>query len=190
MNIQMSSILYYSNYCEFSKKILEVITKSNIKNKMHFICIDKRIKKQNNIYIILNNGQEVLLPPKIDCVPSLLLLNKNHHIIQGNNILNHLQSRIELEDNHMNKNNNNNPSSFSIYNFSNNFGVTSDEYSYLDQNSDELSAKGNGGLRQIHHYSSIHTMDNIETPPDTYSANTIGEVNMESLVKKRNNEIN
>ena len=49
----MSSVLYYSNYCENSNKILELLSKTNLKNEMHFICVDKRVRKQNNIYIIL-----------------------------------------------------------------------------------------------------------------------------------------
>ena len=54
----MSSILYYSNYCEHSKSLLQSITKKTLTKDIHFICIDKRIKDTNNkIYIILENGQ-------------------------------------------------------------------------------------------------------------------------------------
>ena len=35
------------------------------------------------------------------------------------------------------------------------YGVSSDAFSFLDMNSDDLSAKGNGGLRQMYNYSSI-----------------------------------
>ena len=40
----MSSILYYSNFCEHSKKLLQTISKSDISKDIHFICIDKRSK--------------------------------------------------------------------------------------------------------------------------------------------------
>jgi len=53
-----------------------------------------------------------------------------------------------------------------------------------------LSAKGNGGLRQTHHYASINYTDQIETPPDTYSADTIGNVSMEKLQSQRDNDVN
>jgi glutaredoxin-related protein len=186
----MSSVLYYSNYCENSNKILELLSKTNLKNEMHFICVDKRVRKQNNIYIILNNGQEMLLPEKIVGVPALLLLNKGHKILFGNNIINYLEPEIDLEKskNTLNKELIDEPLSFSLN--SNGFGVISDEYSFLDQNNEDLSAKGNGGMRQQHHYASIRQNYNIETPPDTYKADTIGEVSMEKLLEKRNNEVN
>ena len=59
----MSSILYYSNFCEHSKKLLQTISKMNVQKDMHFICIDKREKDANNkIYIILENGQKIIMP--------------------------------------------------------------------------------------------------------------------------------
>jgi hypothetical protein len=59
----MSSILYYSNFCDHCKKILETITKTSLIDDIHFICIDKRIKeKDNKIYIILENGQKLIMP--------------------------------------------------------------------------------------------------------------------------------
>ena len=57
----MSMIIYYSNYCEHSKKLIQTISQSQIKDDMHFICIDKRTKKPNGVTnIILENGQEIL----------------------------------------------------------------------------------------------------------------------------------
>ena len=44
----MSSILYYSNYCEHSKKLLQTISKIDVGKEIHFICIDKRTKDANN----------------------------------------------------------------------------------------------------------------------------------------------
>jgi len=40
----MSCILYYSKYCEISKKYLQILSKTNYQKEIHFICIDKRIK--------------------------------------------------------------------------------------------------------------------------------------------------
>ena len=40
----MNSILYYSNFCEKSKNLLKILSKSTIKDEIHFICIDKRSK--------------------------------------------------------------------------------------------------------------------------------------------------
>jgi hypothetical protein len=69
------------------------------------------------------------------------------------------------------------------------FGVASDNYSFLDQSPDELSAKGNGGMRQLYNYATIDLVDKIETPPDTYSPDKVGSVSMEQLQQKRQSEI-
>ena len=67
----MGLILYYSNYCNNSKNLLSLISKNNIQNDIHFICIDKRINKNNKIYVILENGQELVLPHNITAVPDI-----------------------------------------------------------------------------------------------------------------------
>ena len=68
----MSSILYYSNYCENCKTLLQNISKiDEIKKNMHFINVDKRVKKPNgDIFIVLENSQELILPPTVKKVPS------------------------------------------------------------------------------------------------------------------------
>ena len=56
----MSCILYYSNFCENCKKLLIILSKSGIKNNIHYICTDKRIQKNNATYVILENNQGCL----------------------------------------------------------------------------------------------------------------------------------
>jgi hypothetical protein len=68
-------------------------------------------------------------------------------------------------------------------------GVVSDNFSFLDQSSDSLSAKGDGGLRQLHQYATLAHVDKIETPPDNYVPDKIGEVSLETLQQQRNKEI-
>ena len=58
----MSSVLYYSKYCENCKKVLYELGKSDISKQIHFLSIDKRIEKNNKLYIVLDNGCEVFLP--------------------------------------------------------------------------------------------------------------------------------
>jgi len=61
----MSCILYYSKYCEVSKKYLQILSKSAAQKDIHFICIDKRVKDESGkTYIILENGQKIILPEK------------------------------------------------------------------------------------------------------------------------------
>ena len=49
----MSSVLYYSKYCENCKKLLYEIGKTQIQKNMHFLSIDKRIQKNEKWYIVL-----------------------------------------------------------------------------------------------------------------------------------------
>ena len=76
----MSSVFYYSNYCESCKKILALVSKSQVKEDIHFISIDKRVVKDGVTYIILEN-QEVTLPPTISKVPALLLLDRGYEVL-------------------------------------------------------------------------------------------------------------
>lgn len=156
----MSSILYYSKYCEICKNYLQILSKMNIQKDVHFICIDKREKDANNkTYIILDNGQKIILPENITKVPALLLLNQGYKVIYGDQILTHLKPIQKEEIRHATQNNME-PMAFSLGG-SGNFGsIMSDQYSFLDQNPDELTATGNGGMRQMHNYVDINTAFN------------------------------
>ena len=90
----MKYILYYSNFCNHSKQLLMTLSKSKIKDEMHFICIDKRIKGQNNqTMIIMQNGSSIALPSNIIEVPSLLMLNHGNNVLAGDSILKFLEPR-------------------------------------------------------------------------------------------------
>lgn len=169
----MSAILYYSNYCNHSKKILYEVSKSKVKDGIHFVCIDKRTKRNGATYIILDS-QELLLPPNICRVPSLLLLNRGNMVIEGDDVLGHIIEQRQ-QVNNVAYNGNGEPSAFGL----NEFGsIISDNYSFLDQSSDELSAKGNGGMRQIHNYVSVNDNFTIETPTEDYKPDTISNNGM------------
>lgn len=188
----MSSILYYSNYCDNCKILLQTISKwSGIKEEMHFINIDKRVKKSNGAtYVVLENGQELLLPPTISKVPALLLLNKGHQVLFGGDINKHLEPK-QMQQKNVATKNNGEPMAYSMmFSSGGGFGgVSSDNYSFLDQDADALSAKGNGGMRQQHHYATLDYDSNIDTPPDTYEPDTIGSVSMEQLQQSRNLDV-
>jgi hypothetical protein len=151
----MSSILYYSKYCEVSKKYLQTLSKSNVQKDIHFICIDKRVKEANNkTYIILENGQKIVLPENVTRVPALLLLNKDYQVLYGEQILEFLKPRQEVEVRKATQNNME-PMAFS---FGGGFNdIVSDQYSFLDQAPEDLEAKGNGGMRQMHNYVDLNT---------------------------------
>ena len=68
-------------------------------------------------------------------------------------------------------------------------GVTSDNFSFLDQDAKSLSATGNGGMRQQHHYAALDYSDNIDTPPDTYTPDKVGQVSMEQIQNQRQMDV-
>lgn len=187
----MSTILYYSNYCDNCKKLLGVIGKSPVKDEMHFLCVDNRTKGANGAtYLVMQNGQQVLLPPSVSRVPALLLLNRGHKVLFGEEIMRHISPEIEAQKQSAVQQHGE-PSAFTLGGFGSSFGVASDNFSYLDQTPEDLSAKGSGGMRQQHHYASVNYQDNIETPPDNYQADTIGNggVTMEQLQQQRAQDI-
>ena len=188
----MSSILYYSNFCEHSKKLLQTISKADISKDIHFICIDKRTKDANNkIYIILENGQKIIMPENVSRVPALLLLNQGYNVLYGEAILQHLKPKQEKMVKQATQNNLE-PMAFGFS--GGGFGsITSDQYSFLDMDSDSLSAKGNGGVRQMHNYVDLNYSDNISTPEDEHDykgSNKIsGDLTVEQLLQQREQDL-
>ena len=185
----MSMILYYSNYCESCRNILPTISQSHLKNDIHFLCIDNRIRKpDNSLYLVMSNQKEILLPPVITQVPALMLLNRGSQVLLGKQIIEYLQPVQTKNVLDLGKGNNTEPESFCLLDI-NNYGVSSDNYSFLDQTVESLSAKGNGGLRQLRNNVLLEHTDQIETPPDTYVPNKVGDVSLEKLEKERNENL-
>ena len=67
--------------------------------------------------------------------------------------------------------------------------MASDAFSFWDQSSDDLSAKGNGGMRQLYNYATVDSNMRIEAPKEDYMPDKIGTVSLENLQQKRNSEI-
>jgi hypothetical protein len=94
------------------------------------------------------------LPENVNRVPALLLLTKGYQVLYGEQILEYLKPRQEVEVRKATQNNME-PTAFSFGGgFSN---IVSDQYSFLDQAPEELEAKGNGGMRQMHNYVDLNT---------------------------------
>jgi hypothetical protein len=156
----MSSILYYSKYCDVCKKYLQILSKSTSQKDIHFICIDKRVKDSNNkTYIILENQQKIILPDNVTKVPALLLLTQGYQVLYGDQILNFLKPQ-EKQEVRVATQNNMEPMAFSLGSGGGFGDVVSDHYSFLDQDPNELSAEGNGGMRQMHNYVDLNTAFN------------------------------
>jgi hypothetical protein len=188
--IKMSSVLYYSNFCEHSKKLLQRISKMEIKSEMHFICIDKRVHDGGKIHIVLENGQKIIMPEMINKVPALLLL-ENYSVLYGESINDFLKPRQDLAIRKA-TNNNIEPGAFSFSGGGGGFGIASDSYSFLDMDHSSLSATGNGGVRQMHNYIGYGDTFNITTPVDEYDykATKIPEdLTIEQLQQQRASEM-
>ena len=159
---------------------------------MHFICIDKREKDANNkIFIVLENGQKIIMPENINRVPALLLLNQGYNVLYGDAITQHLKPKQEIAVKKATQNNME-PMAFSFS--GGGFGdVVSDSYSFLDQNPEDLQAKGNGGARQMHNYVDLNYSSTISTPADEVdykSANKMpADMTIEKLQEQINNEL-
>lgn len=188
----MTDILYYSNHCKHCQKIIHFLTKNNLTDKMSFICLDKRVKDQKTGYtnIILENGKKVILPPNIHSVPSLLLIKENYKVILGDDIIKLFQPKVK-EQNEYATDNQGEPSGFSLNTNSGGMNIVSEQYTYYNMSPEELSAKGKGGLRQLHNYvKANHEPIFINTPPDNYRPDKVSNsVTIETLQQKRQEDV-
>lgn len=182
----MGSILYYSNYCNHCKNILLNLSRNRIKEDVHFVCIDKQIKKGNDTFAVLET-KEILIPSTIKRVPSLLLLNRGNMIIEGDNVCQYIIDVMQ-QDNMQATDGNGEPKSYGMNDFGN---IQSDTFSFIDQDSNELQAIGNGGLRQTHNYTLLNNDTPIETPIDNYKPDTISNsgTSYEKMIQMRNNDV-
>ena len=182
----MSSVLYYSKFCNHCKELITRIAKTKTKNELHFVCIDNREKhKDGTTNIILENGQRLLLPPNIKTVPSILLLHHGNRVLGGiKEILHYLKPGEEIIMNQA-TNHNGEPQAFSFCEMGSSL---SDNYSYLDQSSEELKTSGEGGLRQMHSFATYDLTDEIETPPETFVSEKIKSGNVSKLLSKLQEE--
>ena len=153
---------------------------------IHFICIDVReVKPDGTIYIKLQN-QELILPKTITKVPALLLLNNNYQVLFGENIYGYFRPK-QIQKQVQTTMNNLEPSAFSLgAGF-----IASDNYSFLDMDADQLSAKGNGGTRQMHNYFGLTSQEEKISTPSTenYSNKDKNMISLEEIQKQRELEI-
>ena len=183
--------LYYSNYCKHCQQMLQYLVKNGLSQKLNCLCIDKREKnpETGQIFIVLDRGTKLLLPPNVHSVPSLLLTSQNYRVLVGEEIYKYFAPKVMNENNEA-TGNNGEPAGYLIQNAANTLNVVSEQYTYYNMTPEELSGKGRGGMRQMHNYiPAEHSSYTIPTPEETYKSDKIGNVSMESLQQKRNEEI-
>jgi hypothetical protein len=185
-------ILYYSNYCKHSQSIIQTLVKSNLTDKISFICIDKRSRDPSNgqTYITLENGGKVIMPPNVHSVPSLLIIKEQYRVLMGDDIIKHLHPQIK---NTMSANMQPNiePSGYFLATSNGGTNIMSEKFTSYDMTPDELSAKGNGQARPLYNYISVQNdMNLINTPPDDYKPDKVSnDVTLDTLQQKRMDDI-
>lgn len=188
---EQKHLLFFSQYCKHSKHLLEELNKKGLLNKVEMVCVDNRFQKENITYVVLQNNQSMPIPPMINSVPTLCI-TPNHEILKGNQILPYFvpmsktldeeKEKIHLE-----------PNTFDLGSETNgNFGVCSDSFSFWDTNHEELSASGNGGMKQMYSYASIFDDSQqdgqIYTPQEESKSSNQG-MTLEQLQQQRQNEL-
>tara|TARA_Y100000816_G_C26091118_1_gene576632 strand:- start:1449 stop:2018 length:570 start_codon:yes stop_codon:yes gene_type:complete len=170
----MNNVLYYSNYCEYSKKIITEFSRSNLKDSTYFVCVDKRCNKGEQIHIILENGKDIPLPKVVKSVPSLIICSRGNMLLTGDQIYNYINHN-KKQDKHIDE-----PQCFSQQFDS----FSSDTFSFIDTDPNEMNAQGNAGMMQMHNFVSCDYMDNVTTPEENYVPDTIGGGGDNNLLNK------
>jgi hypothetical protein len=154
---------------------------------MNFLSVDRRTVDpvSGQTYLILDRGTKVMLPPNVQSVPSLVLINQNFRVLSGAEIYGHLTPKLQDMTDRA-TGNNGEPLGYQI----GGGDIVSERFTDYGMSPDELSSKGRGGMRQMHNYvPAAHSGFMIPTPTDDYTADKVGEVDMESLQQKRNSEV-
>ncbi len=186
-------IVYYSNYCKHSKKILQYLAKENLTNQFNCICIDKRSRdpQTGQIRVHLENGQTIMMPPNVHSVPALLLVKQNFKVVLGDDILPLLHPLIKKQRDAATRHQGE-PTGFSIGSYSGgSTNIMSEKFTPYDLTPEELSAKGRGVKRALYNYVSADSESMlIQTPPDNYRPDKVGgDVSLDTLEQRRNEDV-
>jgi hypothetical protein len=185
-------ILYYSNYCKYSQVLLQTLSKNNLADKISFVNIDKRSRdpKTNQVYIHLENGSKVIMPPNIHSVPALLLVKNNYKVVYGDDIIETYRPKIQSQNSYATREYGE-PAAFSLGPGGNSTSnIVSEQFTFYNMTPEELSSKGSGGNRQLYNYvSAKQDILAIETPPETYRPDKISnDITLETIQQQRNAE--
>jgi len=168
------------------------LVKNNLATKLNFLCIDQRKRdvNNNNVYIVLEDGRQVIMPPNVHSVPALLLIKENYRVILGEDIIKRYQGSVQSQT-HAATQFQGEPMGVSLMASNQGMNIVSEPYTYYNLTAEELSAKGTGGRRQMYNYVPADLeVISISTPPDTYQPDKIAKsITVDVLQQKRNTEI-
>ena len=176
-------ILYYSNQCPSSRKLLDYISKNGLIDQLNCICIDKRSTDPTTgqLYVQRDNGKFIMIPPNVHAVPALLIAKDNYRTVYANDIITYLDPVVSAKISRA-TGVNGEPTAMALPNGPFYNDVSSDKYTYYNGRiSDTMS-----------NYSVSNHMDQmrISTPAESYKSSKMvpdeGMQLMDSLQQERN----
>ena len=192
-------ILYYSNLCVHSQKVIEFVVKHQLSNQLSCICVDKRKRDVNNnqTVVVLENGQQVTLPPNLQSIPAILCVKKNYTLVMGKDpVLAYLQEKFGTQYanaafNHPGQRlQEREPVGITLTGITLNSNIFSEAFTSYDLSPDDLSTKSTSQNRPLHHYTSVNQDFKINTPEDSYRPDKVSSnVTIDVLQQQRNHEI-
>lgn len=190
------NVLYYSDYCDNCKKLINLISRNLDRQKISeikFINIDKRVQQNGQMFAILDNGQPFYISSSIDKVPAMIDLNSGQTLF-GNYIHQHLGLNLMLTTGGRTRDEmtSRDPEPYAFEGMSSGIGVISDKYSFCDVNPEDMLAEGNGGLSQLHTYVTLDDYDNgsmMINPKEEVVVNSKPSVDLNILREQREKEI-
>jgi hypothetical protein len=172
-------ILYYSNQCQHSRKLLDYISKNSLIDQLNCICIDKRTTDPatGQLYVQRDNGKYIMIPPNVHAVPALLIAKDNYKTLYANDIVNYLNPIVSAKISRATGVNGEPVANSAFYS-----DVSSDKYTFYNGRiSDTMS-----NYSITNHIDQMH----ITTPAETYKSNKMipdeGMKLMENLQQERN----
>jgi hypothetical protein len=134
---------------------------------MEFFCVDHRVQDQQTgiIYIVSENKKtRNPLPPNIQEVPALLLVREQYRVILGKEITNHYAPQIKTV--------------FSEINTPQPISLTDSTQQFSNYGDDDITISKKDKLGYI------------ETPPEDFNTNKIGDnVTIDLIEKQRNDDL-
>jgi hypothetical protein len=186
-------ILYYSNHCPNCQKVVHFISRGGLIDKLNAICIDKRSvdPQTGQMFIQLENGKKIMLPPNIQSVPALLVVKENYRALFGKDIISYFEPAVKQKTEQAQQQNGE-PIGMPLSQSSAGVSIHSEQYTLYDLSPDDLSAKSTSTKRPMYDYVSAqnHQVYQIPTPPDNYRPDKVDpSLTLEVLEQKRNTEV-
>jgi hypothetical protein len=191
-------VLYYSNNCKYSQRVIQYIAKIGLIDKISCISIDKRQRdhNNNNILVTLENGKKIVLPPNIQNIPALLRTKQNYTVLFGDEqiieYLNETYGHSQYENSDiLQKNGEPNGYMFYTASSSQTSNISSEKYTNYNLTPEDLNAKGTSKSRELYNYvPATHDTGFIPAPPENYKPDKIPtNLTIDVIQKKRNMEV-